>query len=220
MPNTAIEGLLSLLPREDREIATTALLGGTLIIAKSLYPFLPRNEIKGAWIHQNSIIAVFPIQQTNQQTIMSEEEKTVTLVSLDDHRYTLPVEAAALSEMVSNALGLGDDADGDDDDDEDEENQDTTPKSVDLLKVTSRCLEKVVEFMKHHQQEKMNEIPMPLPGNNFDEVSVIFLLSVCQVVMSGIRKDPIRYYGLQEPTAKDYVSGRRFTAAVVSQQTM
>mmetsp|Transcript_5758 Transcript_5758/g.7561 ORF Transcript_5758/g.7561 Transcript_5758/m.7561 type:complete len:187 (-) Transcript_5758:147-707(-) len=91
----------------------------------------------------------------------------VTLVSLDDHKFTLPEKAAALSEMVSHALNLSDDAE--EDEAEENEDGDAAPKTVELLKVTSRCLEKVVEFMKHHYEEKMNEIPMPLPGNNFDE---------------------------------------------------
>ena len=124
-------------------------------------------------------------------TPSSGDVRLVTLVSLDDHKFTLPVDAAKESEMVSNALGLGDDEEDDDDDNEKEDdngnddddgdnknknknndnnNNNKETKSVDLLKVTSRCLEQVVEFLKHHYEEKMNEIPMPLPGNNFDEV--------------------------------------------------
>uniref|UniRef100_A0A7S2YAT4 SKP1 component dimerisation domain-containing protein n=1 Tax=Entomoneis paludosa TaxID=265537 RepID=A0A7S2YAT4_9STRA len=110
-------------------------------------------------------------ETTTANTIESDQKDMVTLVSLDDHKFTLPVAAAGLSEMVGNALGLGDDEDEDEDDEDDDgDNADKpTGKTVELLKVTSRCLEKVVQFMEHHHQEKMNDIPMPLPGNNFEE---------------------------------------------------
>ena len=143
------------------------------------------------WIHPSQSVDQLPTKNslsnprkmTDQETTTTTSSSVpmVTLVSLDDAKFTLPVEAAKESEMVSNALGLGDDEDEDEDDDEDEEDDGNKTskkevKSVDLLKVTSRCLEQVVEFLKHYHEEKMNEIPMPLPGNNFDEVRLFLVV--------------------------------------------
>lgn len=91
----------------------------------------------------------------------SSDVPMVTLVSLDDHKFTLPVDAAKESEMVSNALGLGDD--------DDDDNADEIP-IVHVTKVESKCLEYIVKFLNHNLEEKMNDIPVPLPGNQFDLV--------------------------------------------------
>ena len=37
--------------------------------------------------------------------------------------------------------------------------------------MSSDCLEKVVEFLKHYKEEKMKDIPTPLGGSSFNEVS-------------------------------------------------
>lgn len=88
----------------------------------------------------------------------------VTLVAKDGQKFTLPLEAARKSELVANALGGGDnDDDGNDDQDNNEE------REVELVNVMGSCLEKVVEFLKHYNEEPMKEIPMPLPANSFNE---------------------------------------------------
>jgi len=55
------------------------------------------------------------------------------------------------------------DACGDDDDN-------GNPEDVDIIKVDSSCLEKVVEFLKHYDDEPLKEIKTPLEENTFDGV--------------------------------------------------
>ena len=51
---------------------------------------------------------------------------------------------------------------------DDEENE--KPDDVDIVKVDSRCIEKVVEFLKHYDEEPLVEIKTPLEENTFDGV--------------------------------------------------
>jgi hypothetical protein len=41
---------------------------------------------------------------------------------------------------------------------------------VEISKVDSACLAKVVEFLKHHHEEPMTEIKTPLEDNTFEGV--------------------------------------------------
>merc|ERR1712127_1146603 len=41
---------------------------------------------------------------------------------------------------------------------------------VEIVKVDTPCLEKVVEFLIHYHKEKLNEIKTPLEDNTFDGV--------------------------------------------------
>lgn len=70
---------------------------------------------------------------------------------------TQPFKAARLSQVVVDAQA---------EDDEENEN----PDDVDIVKVDSRCLEKVVEFLKHYDEEPLVEIKTPLEENTFDGV--------------------------------------------------
>ena len=51
-----------------------------------------------------------------------------------------------------------------------EEDENASPEDVELIKVESACLEKVVDFLKHHEIEPMNEITTPLSENSFEGV--------------------------------------------------
>jgi hypothetical protein len=51
-----------------------------------------------------------------------------------------------------------------------EEDETASPEDVELIKVESACLEKVVEFLKHHEKEPMNQITTPLEETTFDGV--------------------------------------------------
>jgi hypothetical protein len=64
--------------------------------------------------------------------------------------------AAKLSQLVSDATEKFDD-------------QDTTP-DVEILKVESECLKKVVEFLEHYDKEPLDEIKTPLNDNTFEGV--------------------------------------------------
>ena len=70
---------------------------------------------------------------------------------------TQPYKAARLSQVVVDAQC-----------EDDEENE--KPDDVDIVKVDSRCLEKVVEFLKHYDEEPLEEIKTPLEENTFDGV--------------------------------------------------
>jgi S-phase kinase-associated protein 1 len=69
---------------------------------------------------------------------------------------TRPYKAARLSQTVKDACG--------DDDDN------GSPEDVDIIKVDSSCLQKVVEFLKHYDEEPLTEIKTPLEENTFDGV--------------------------------------------------
>eukprot|EP00541_Cyclophora_tenuis_P015419 CAMPEP_0116551230 /NCGR_PEP_ID=MMETSP0397-20121206/5851_1 /TAXON_ID=216820 /ORGANISM="Cyclophora tenuis, Strain ECT3854" /LENGTH=158 /DNA_ID=CAMNT_0004076117 /DNA_START=58 /DNA_END=531 /DNA_ORIENTATION=+ len=82
---------------------------------------------------------------------MSSEEDTVTLKSKDGKDFTVPSKAASLSQLVRDSM----------EDDSD---------AINVMRVDSTCLEKVVEFLVHHDEEAMKEIPTPLGGNKFEEI--------------------------------------------------
>ncbi|KAL3790514.1 hypothetical protein HJC23_007663 [Cyclotella cryptica] len=51
-----------------------------------------------------------------------------------------------------------------------ENKEDEECSDVPILKVESECLEKVVEFLKHYEQEPLKEIKSPLEDNTFEGV--------------------------------------------------
>lgn len=92
---------------------------------------------------------------------MPSPSDTVKLVSKDGDTYELPFAAAKLSNLVKDAIGCTED-----DDEEDED------RVVEVVKVGSNCLSKVVEFLKHYAApgQKMAEIETPLKGDTVEEV--------------------------------------------------
>ena len=70
-----------------------------------------------------------------------------------------PYAAARLSQTVKYAQPF---EEGDDDDAE--------PEDVEIVKVDTACLEKVVEFLKHYNEENLTPIKTPLEDNTFDGV--------------------------------------------------
>ena len=68
-----------------------------------------------------------------------------------------PYAAARLSQTVKDAQSC-------------EEDDNDDPEDVEIVKVDTACLEKVVEFLKHHQEEPLTEIKTPLEENTFDGV--------------------------------------------------
>lgn len=51
-----------------------------------------------------------------------------------------------------------------------ENKEDDDDSDVPIIKVESECLKKVVEFLKHYEQEPLNEIKTPLEDNTFEGV--------------------------------------------------
>ena len=84
---------------------------------------------------------------------MEDDDRVIKLRSKDDQVFEVSEKAAEISDLVKDSLG-----DSEDD------------QVVDVLRVSSDCLAKVVEFMKHYEIEKMKEIPTPLGGSLFHEV--------------------------------------------------
>ena len=82
-----------------------------------------------------------------------EDDRNITLKSKDGKEFVLPADAAQISELVKESLS-----------DSEEE------IVVEILRVSSDCLEKVVDFLKHYKEEKMKDIPTPLGGSSFNEV--------------------------------------------------
>ena len=97
----------------------------------------------------------------------------VTVTSLDHQSFQLPWKAARHSGMIRHALGK------EDDQDEDEEEVEDTgvvsveqPPVVPIPKLTGSTLGKVVEFLKHLEQEEFQTISLPLAGRTLDEVGM------------------------------------------------
>jgi hypothetical protein len=100
----------------------------------------------------------------NNIIIMFKSTRDLKLISSDGMEYELPVAAAALSEYVVNACGRGTEEEDSD------EPEPETYAAVDVLRVSSGALGKVVDFLTHYKKEPMTDIPTPLGGNSFDEV--------------------------------------------------
>jgi S-phase kinase-associated protein 1 len=79
----------------------------------------------------------------------------IRLKSKDEKVFEIPERAANISELVLDSPR--------------EEDDEIT--EIEIARVNSDCLEKVVEFMKHYDEEKMKDIPTPLGGSTFNEVS-------------------------------------------------
>jgi hypothetical protein len=84
---------------------------------------------------------------------MEKENQIIRLKSSDDEVFELTELAASISELIEDAPR-----------EEDEVTE------IEIARVKSPCLAKVVEFMKHYNEEKMKESPTPLGGATFDEV--------------------------------------------------
>eukprot|EP00566_Odontella_aurita_P026471 CAMPEP_0113542190 /NCGR_PEP_ID=MMETSP0015_2-20120614/9465_1 /TAXON_ID=2838 /ORGANISM="Odontella" /LENGTH=177 /DNA_ID=CAMNT_0000442211 /DNA_START=308 /DNA_END=838 /DNA_ORIENTATION=- /assembly_acc=CAM_ASM_000160 len=89
------------------------------------------------------------------------DERVVKLRSKDGDEFELSAKAAKLSALIKTSIEC---------DEEDEDEDDQEPIVVDMLKVESSCLEKVVEFLEHHSEDPMDAIETPLNGNTLDEV--------------------------------------------------
>jgi hypothetical protein len=76
----------------------------------------------------------------------------------NQREFEITYGAAKLSELIRDSVG---------DDFEDDE----VMPEIDVPRVKGDCLEKVVDFMKHYKEDPMKEIPTPLGGSSFNEVS-------------------------------------------------
>merc|ERR1712150_49771 len=86
-------------------------------------------------------------------TMEDEGNEIIKLRSSDDKVFEVIERAAKISELV-----------------EDSPREEDEITEIEIARVKSPCLAKVVEFMKHYDEEKMKEIPTPLGGATFNEV--------------------------------------------------
>lgn len=130
---------------------------------------------------------------THTLTTMEEDNPTsgsgptIKLISRSGDSFELPYAAAILSQTVKDAQSCEDD----------EENE--NPDDVEIVKVESRCLEKVVEFLVHHLEEPLAEIKTPLEDNTFDGV-----------VKQQFYRDFVK--GVDQPMLFDLVTAANFMA--------
>eukprot|EP00578_Thalassiosira_sp_NH16_P015047 CAMPEP_0181110854 /NCGR_PEP_ID=MMETSP1071-20121207/18946_1 /TAXON_ID=35127 /ORGANISM="Thalassiosira sp., Strain NH16" /LENGTH=175 /DNA_ID=CAMNT_0023194673 /DNA_START=30 /DNA_END=554 /DNA_ORIENTATION=+ len=96
----------------------------------------------------------------NENAAMTDKDvgPTINLISRSGDPFELPYAAARLSQTVFHAQKC------------EEDDDDDLPEDVEIVKVDSPCLEKVVDFLKHYQEEPLKEIKTPLDDNTFDGV--------------------------------------------------
>jgi len=68
--------------------------------------------------------------------------------------FTITLEEGSISVLINDTFEEG--ADGD--------------EVIDIARAKPRCLEKIVEFLKHYRVEAMTDVAIPIVGNSFDEV--------------------------------------------------
>jgi len=100
---------------------------------------------------------------------MMPTASAIHLKSWDGQIYEISRSAAELSGLIQDSLPEQDDEDDDDDGDDRME----TNEPIELIRVGGQCLGKVVEFLNHYDQEKLEEIPCPIVGHKFEEVREI-----------------------------------------------
>ena len=93
-----------------------------------------------------------------ENATMADAGATIKLISRTGDAFELPYVAARLSQTVKDAQPC------------EEEDDNEQPEDVEIVKVDTPCLEKVVEFMKHYHEEPLEEIKTPLEDNTFDGV--------------------------------------------------
>lgn len=121
--------------------------------------FQPWNICSGHHCHHKEGIINRPqpavtVATEEALTMTDEANGIIRLRSSDGKVFELTESAAEISELLKDSPR--------------EEDDEVT--EIDIVRVASPCLEKVVEFMKHYDEEKMKEIPTPLGGSTFNEV--------------------------------------------------
>eukprot|EP01006_Ploeotia_vitrea_P024250 TRINITY_DN5701_c0_g1_i1.p1 TRINITY_DN5701_c0_g1~~TRINITY_DN5701_c0_g1_i1.p1 ORF type:complete len:179 (+),score=14.69 TRINITY_DN5701_c0_g1_i1:83-619(+) len=94
------------------------------------------------------------VEEESKQTETVVDNRNVRLVSKDGESFELPVAIAKLSKMVATGIEGTD------------ENE--TPE-ITLNLVRSAPLAKIVEFLNHHAEEPVPELPKPLKTNQMKD---------------------------------------------------
>ena len=90
------------------------------------------------------------------------EGRKIRLRSKDGDAYEIEERAAKLSKFVETTIDC--------DDDGEEHADDEDMIEVPILKVSSNCLSKVVQFMEHYDEDPLKEIKTPLEGEDLDTI--------------------------------------------------
>jgi len=93
-------------------------------------------------------------------TTMNCPDMNVTLVSSDGITFTIPLKAANMSVFVSAMTDTYDDA----------YNEDEEIESIPVIRVTSKVLSMIVEFMCYYPNDPMIPIKKPLVSNHIGDV--------------------------------------------------
>lgn len=87
---------------------------------------------------------------------MDDGNSIIRLKSKDERVFEITEDEGSISELIRDAT----------------EGNEEEALEIEIGRVNSNCLEKVVNFMKHYAVEKMKEIPTPLGGSTFNEVRI------------------------------------------------
>mmetsp|Transcript_33442 Transcript_33442/g.66097 ORF Transcript_33442/g.66097 Transcript_33442/m.66097 type:complete len:169 (+) Transcript_33442:162-668(+) len=86
--------------------------------------------------------------------MVSENETTIKLLSSDDQTFETSLAAAKVSSLVSSAIN-----------EEDDESE-----TIPLPLVTSKNLQKVIEFCEHYIADPMNDIDTPIQSSEMSDI--------------------------------------------------
>ena len=99
-----------------------------------------------------------------------KDTREVTLLGGDGKAFTLPFKAAIQSVLVKDTLSGYEEEGVDEDEEGDDAEKPVVYEPIEMQRVSSSTLEKIVDFLKHHDEEPINEIPHPLPADTFEQV--------------------------------------------------
>jgi len=88
---------------------------------------------------------------------MEDAGSIIRLKSRDGQIFELSERAASISDLIRDATEGNEDVD--------------EPEPIEISRVSTECLDMVVRFLTHYAEEKMKDIPTPLGGSTFNEVS-------------------------------------------------
>lgn len=90
--------------------------------------------------------------------LVLNESKVIILVTQENEEFEVNDDIVSLSTFIRSMVG--------NEEGQEQEEERGTKKKISLEIVSSRVLEKVIEFMTMFHKTKMNEVPKPLPTNN------------------------------------------------------
>ena len=90
--------------------------------------------------------------------------RKVTLIGEGGETFEIPLKAAKASILIKDTVSADEGAEDGTGDEQ------MTLEPINMPRVKGACLKKIVEFLIHHSEDPMKEIPHPLPADTFSEV--------------------------------------------------